>query len=406
LTLQQFGFRAIAHDFDHSRLQSIKDNTYPNEEQLNSWTRGGKIPRLDLKYLELTNKPDELFKSKLHIVSFPYSDDTGYNSLVNYFSKNSDKLKDSLIIFQSAGVPGDIELNFSKAFIKYNIKIDIATVFRGDWSIEEFLNKSSQRVVSANNSNALNKLNNFLDLLNIKTIPLQSIKEAEMYENTKNALNYMVTAFFNQLSIAYPDINLNNICKNILNEFNRDDILLGVSGVDYKTEQSIDNLIKPVSNNISLLKEANSINISFLYYYVSILKNKNINSVTILGLSSYNSIKDLRFSPSIILAEYLYKEGLEVYLHDDNFSKCELLKILPYANFIDIDNQLIESDVVVMMNIIDRYRFFTQAQVEKMGLYKVRYVLDNTGFLKNYMYSDSTIYHHLCDGNLIEVLNS
>jgi len=406
LILQKAGFSTAIYDFDESRLQGILDKTYPNREQLNSWTKYGKVPKPNLNYLEVANEPKSLFKSRVHIISFPNSGNTNYALLAKQFIQNRNKLKDGLLIFQSAGMPNDIELNFCRVLLKSNIKINVATVFRGDWTIEELANKTNQRIVSVNNNVAFKRLNIFLELLNLNPVRIGSIKEAEVYENTKNALDYTITAFFNQLSLSYPDINMNNIAKKILNEFNHSNVSLGVNSVDYKSEQSIDNLVAGGSgNSLSILKEANSTNISFLYYYIDLLKDKGIDSITMFGLSSYNNLKDLRFSPSILLAEHLNKEGVKVYIHDDSFTEDEVLKILPFSEFININTQSIKTDVVLVMSLSSSYIFLTQGDIKKMGLYKVKYMLDNTGFFKNYTYDKNAIYHHLCDGNLIDILN-
>jgi UDP-N-acetyl-D-mannosaminuronate dehydrogenase len=406
LILQKSGFSATIYDFDESRLQGILDKTYPNREQLNSWTKYGKVPKPDLNYLKIANEPKSLFESRVHIISFPNSGDTNYALLAKQFIQNRNKLKNSLIIFQSAGVPNDIELNFCRTLLKSNIRINVTTVFRSDWTIEELTNKTNQRIVSANNNVSLKRLEIFLELLNLSPTYIGSVKEAEVYENAKNALDYTVTAFFNQLSLSYPGIDMNNIAKNILNKFDHSNASLGVNGVDYKSEQSIDNLVAGGSgNDLLILKEANNTNISFLYYYVDLLKSKGINSITMFGLSSYNNLKDFRFSPSILLAEHLNKEGIKIYVHDDNFTEDELLKILPFSEFININIQSIKTDVVLIMSLSSSYVFLTQEDIKNMGLYKVKYIIDNTGFFKNYTYDKDVTYHHLCDGNLTGILN-
>jgi len=406
LRLFENGFSVSLYDFNETRLNDIKNGNYPAKEQLNSWSKNGKVPFLDLEKIDIVKDKNLLFKNQIHIISFPNTDNFDYVALAELFVINKDELKDSLVIFQSAGIPRAIEDGFSKILKENNVEIEIATVFRSDWIIEDFFSKDSQRTISANSSQAIEKTKTFLKLLSLEAIELQSIEESELYENTKNALNYTMVAFFNQLSLAYPHINVNQLSQNLLKDMNFNNLSLGVSAVDYKSEQSVENVLRGSSGEyLSILKEANNTNISFLFYYVNLLKNKNIDSVTILGLSSYNSMKDLRFSPSVMLAEYLHKENIKVYIHDDNFNQEELLKVLPCCEFIDIDSKQIETDTVLIMSLSNKYRFFTQNKVDKMGLSKVKYILDNTGFFKDFTYSNGTLYHQLCDGKLIEVVN-
>ncbi|MEA3314533.1 MAG: UDP binding domain-containing protein [Campylobacterota bacterium] len=406
LRLQDNGFYSTLYDFNIKRLEKLIQGNYPDKEQLNSWSKNGKIPSINLKYIEIIKDNSLLFNNKIHIVSFPNVGNFNYLELANIFIENKDKLEDSLIIFQSAGIPKSIEKEFCKILEDNNIYIEVSTVFRSDWTVESFFNKDINRRISGNNNYAIVKTEAFLNLLGLNILKLSNIEEAEVYENTKNALNYTMVAFFNQLSLSYPHININELSNKLLEDMDFNNFSLGVSSVDYKSEQSIENILRGSSVDfLSIIKEANNTNISFLFYYINLLKNKNINSVSILGLSSYNSIKDLRFSPSIILAEYLNKENIKVCVFDNNFTEEELVEILPYCEFKDINSHLINSDVVFIMSLPNEYKFFTQKRIDEIGLSNVKYLLDNTGFFKNFVYSEDTVYHQLCDENLIKVLN-
>ena len=405
LTLQNSGFCTTLHDFNSSRLDGLINGIYPNAEQLNSWTKNGKIPLVELKYIEVEKNPNLLFDNDIHIVSFPHGGSSDYKLLAEIFIDNRDNLHDCLVIFQSAGAPKDIEINFIDVLKKNDIIIDVVTVFRSDWVIEDFLNKKNQRIISTNTYSSRYKLELFLSLLSLDIVELSNIENAEVYENTKQSLNYTIVAFFNQLSLAYPHIDINTIAKNLINDISSSHFSLGVNSVDFKSEKSINNLLSGASGDkLSILKEANRTNLSFLFFYIDILKSKNINSITILGLSSSDNLKDLRFSPSIILAEYLHQEHIPVYIHDDNISKKELVNVLPQAKFADIYSCPIKSDVVFIMSLSSKYKYFTQNTVSEIGLIDVRYILDNTGYFKGYQYSPSTHYHHLCDGKLIDIL--
>ena len=406
LRLQDSGFTSTIYDFNGNRLDGLINGSYPNKEQLNSWSKNGKIPSLDFKKIDIAKDIDLLFQNTIHIISFPNTKNYNYKEIATTFIQNKEQLKDSLVIFQSAGIPKAIEKEFCAKLLGDNINIDVSTAFRSDWTIESFLNDNSRIIVSGNSERATSKTKTLLSLLNLNSITLSDIEEAEIYANTKNALNYTIVAFFNQLSLAYPHMNINKLSNSILQDFYTSNLSLGVSSVDYKSEQSIENLLRGSSQDfLSILKEANNTNISFLFYYVDLLKTKNIKSVTILGLSSYNSMKDLGFSPSIMLAEYLYKEGIKVCVYDENFTEDEVVKFLPYCDYININAQSIQTEAVFVMNLSKEFKYFTQDMLDDIGISKVKYLLDNTGFFKDFSYSDNTVYHQLCDENLINIIN-
>jgi UDP-N-acetyl-D-mannosaminuronate dehydrogenase len=402
--LQEYGFKATIFDFTPDRLDKLSKGFYPKKEQFNSWSRNGNLPLLDLDKIVIADEYSLLFDNKVHFISFPNTELFTYIDLANIFLKNKDKLQNSLIIFESAGIPNSIQKDFIN--ILKDDDIDVVTLFRNDWIIEDFSNQNHQKICSGNSKNAIKKIKIFLNIFNQEVIELDSLEEAELYANTKNSFDYTITAFFNQLSLAYPHININNIFKKLLNNMDTNKFNLGVNSVDYKSEQSIENILRGSRGDfLSILKEANNTNISFLFYYIDLLKTKNINSVTIFGLSAYNNIKDIRFSPSVLLAEYLNKEGITVFVYDDNFTQDELKQILPFSKFLNIHTDTLQTDAIFIMNLMKEYKFFTQTKMDDIGISKIRYIFDNTGFFKYYKYNDKSIYHELCDGNLLKVID-
>lgn len=406
LKIQDFGVESSLYDFNEDRLDGLKNGTYPENEQIDSWSKSGKVPRVNLEYVSICKDTDKMFENSVHIVSFPNFNDFKYGQLAKLFILNKEKLKDSLVIFQSAGYPKEIETDFYDLLKKEGIDIDIATVFRSDWAIEDFYSKNNKRMVAGSSSSAYEKAKYFLSFLNIESTYLKKIEEAEVYENSKNALHYTVLAFFNQLSLSYPHIDINDLAIKLLEDIRFEDLKLGVSNIDFKSEQSIDNLTRSsIGNYLTILNEANSTNIAYLFYYADLLKSKQISSVTILGISSYSSLKDITMSPAIILAEYLNKNGMDVTICDDSFSAEEIKEILPNCNYIDIKKDKVNSDAAIIMNINNELRFLNQNKIVDVGLDNMKFIIDNTGFFKDFKYSDNTVYHQLGDGNLIKVSN-
>jgi len=401
LKMQESGFFVTLFDIIGNKLEDFANDNYPSKHQVSTWSKSGKIPEVDITKVELAKTSADMFKNSIHIVSFPNRiSENDYQKLAELFLNNRDKLKDNLVIFQSAGIPGNIENNF----IKYldNLELDVATVFRSDWTIEEFLTAESKRLISGNSENAIRKTEEFLKLLRVKSEKFETIQEAEIYENVKNSFHYTISAFFNQLSLAYPHIDVNHLSKIILQNLDSEAISLGVNGVDYKSEQSIENIFATSRDNyLSILQEANRTNLSFLYYYVDLLKSKNVNSVTIFGIASHGSMKDFRFSPSLILADYLKNLNLEVSIYDRNFSKDEVNLIAPNSRYLDLAQEKIDSDCVIIMNISNEDKFL---DIKQIGLFDIEYILDNTGFFANHKFSDKTTYHQFGDKNLVKLV--
>jgi UDP-N-acetyl-D-mannosaminuronate dehydrogenase len=404
LRLQKFGFFTTLYDFNEQRLDDLLYNQYPSKKQINTWSKYGNLPNININKIDVVKDIELLFENKVHIISFPSNSNYSYEYLAQCFIKNKSSLENSLVIFQSAGIPGSIDKEFCSTLEKNNINIKVASVFRSDWVVEDFFKLDKKRFIATNNLS--DDIEVFLKLIDITPVYLDSIKDAEIYENTKLSINYMVSAFFNQLALSYPDINVNKIQESLFQDRHFLSLNIGASNVDFKSEQSIENLSKgSYCDYLSILKESNSVNISFLFYYADILKSKNINSVTILGLSSYNTLKDIRYSPSIIIAEYLYKLGIKVTINDENFQASEIEDILSFCKFIDFKKDTLDSDAIIVMSLCKQYKYFTQEDIESLGFYDLKYILDNTGFFENFRYSNDTIYHCFGDSNLKKVLS-
>jgi UDP-N-acetyl-D-mannosaminuronate dehydrogenase len=405
LKLQDFGIRACIYDFNEKRLDDLFDDNYPSNEQINSWSKNGRVPSLNLEYLQSCQDISKMFENNIHIISFPNINDVKYQKLAQIFIENKEKLNESLVVFQSASYPKQIENDFCNILKQETVEIDISTVFRSDWTIEDFYYKNNKRMVSGNSKKAYEKTKYFLSFLNIQSVFLKKLEESEVYENSKIALHYTILGFFNQLSLSYPHIDINELSTKLLSEITFSALKLGVSSVDFKSEQSIENLMRSSAGNyLSILNEANKTNIAYLFYYADLLKSKKVSTVTLFGLSSYNSLKDTKMSPSIILAEYLNKNGIHVTICDNSFTNQEIKQILPYCEYMDIKKDKVTSNATIIMNVNNDLRFLNQTLIEKIGLYDANFIIDNTGFLKQFEFSKKTIYHQFGDDNLIKVI--
>jgi hypothetical protein len=77
---------------------------------------------------------------------------------------------------------------------------------------------------------------------------------------------------------------------------------------------------------------------------------------------------------------------------------------LSFCKFIDFKKDSLDSDAIIVMSLCKQYKYFTQEDIESLGFYDLKYILDNTGFFENFRYSNDTIYHCFGDSNLKKVL--
>jgi len=408
LKLQTEGFSADVYDFTTERLNGLADGSYPTKEQRNTWTKHTQIPKIDLDRASIIEEINLLFNNSVHIISSPLFNQDSTDSLdklLKMFIEHGSQMENALIVFQAAGVPRTIENQFINVVKKEGIETNIVSIFRSDWNIEDFLHSGKNRFIAGNSERAVAMGTTFTEVLHLNPIVLNSIVEAEVFENAKNSLEYTMTAFFNQLSLAYPDIDISTMSQKLLAQMCVDDVSMGVSSIDYQSEQAIEHLLEGARlDYLGVIKEARSSNLSLLLYYADLLKNSGIRSVTIFGLSSYNSLKDLRFSPSLMLSEYLLKIGIDVSIHDSNFTKKEILKNLSKCTVLELNDSKISTDAVIVMSMSEEYKYYTQEYLDEVGFTSSKIVIDNTDLFQDFKYNSETLYHRIGDGKLSRLI--
>lgn len=403
LKLQSKGFRVNVFDITKSGFEG--KTSYPDKLMAYRWSESGNVPPLDYSNMRLV-AADEMFTSPIHIFAFPVAYKGGEKHFLDkaaqLFIEHKDRLEDALVIFQSAGPPGTIEQYFIEPLRKGNVRCCVATAFRSDWSIEEFSRQHKKRVLSGSDAKAIKKAEFFYGLLDVKYKILSHIKEAEIYENARNGLQYATTVFINQLAMAYHGTNIRAMTEYLLDdiELNESHLCIGAGG--YKMPYFIQGILDGSRNPsaLSLIQEVHKINLSMIITYAEAVKKRGIKSAAILGLSVKGNQKNIDFSPSIILAEHLSASDIEVYIDDPFYDDKELAGILPLCKKIDIFKKKAEVDALFVMNDHDKFKYITQNDIERLGLADIPIIIDNVPLFKDFRFGRSSIYHAIGDGNL------
>lgn len=405
LRLQSKGFFVICSTIDKTIEKDIHKDTYPYEHMKQAWSLNNDIPRINLSKTAFASDEASMFESAVHIIAIPAFVESGkpemYEKLVHIFAKNIDKLKGVLIVFQSAEKAGTVENHFITPLKKLGAKCYFGSAFRRDWNIEEFLLGNETRMIAGHDKESLRAISDFFDILDIQFETLDSIKEAEIYENAKNCLQYNISAFFTQLSFAYPGININKVSTKIIENMNLKAKQNGLNLLNHKNMLQIEHILAGQTGDyLSLIKETQAVNMTTVLLYADILKQKKVSSVTVMGLSVEGARKDIRGSSAVLLAEYLNSIGINVYVNDPYFTNSEINEILPFAKVSSMGSKADKTDGYVLMNSTPTYTYFTQTDIKKNGLFEGKIIIDSFGILKYLTFSAKTIYHEVGDGSL------
>jgi UDP-N-acetyl-D-mannosaminuronate dehydrogenase len=406
LKMQEHGFNVKIFDYDPNRFSAFEKRQYPGINQRNHWSLMNSIPDLDREKITFCTKPEPMFvDSMIHLIAVPIIDKgkaKGLNlkDLAKIFVNNVSP--DTVVFFQAFGVPGQIDELFCQPLKEAGTPCHIVTAFRSDWVLEEFQINTRPQMLSANSAGDLEKAREFFDLLDIPSETLGSIKEAEVFENAKNALNYATTALVNQLALAYPSIDFQKVTKSLLKHVDLSTCQLSIGPGGYRMPFSVDALLagSDMPECLSILKEAASVNFSTVLCYSEYLARKNHKAVLILGITNRENQKDLMaISPSLTLAETLKDRGLRIFLHDPHYSPAELNKLAPFCEAVSLESLPAELDAVIVMSAHSQYRYLSQDQLDAIISPGVKLIIDSTGIFSDYHFKHAR-YHQVGDGKI------
>ncbi|KWT78306.1 UDP binding domain-containing protein [Candidatus Magnetominusculus xianensis] len=397
--LQSKGFNVNVYDVTQSGLEG---GFIPSSEQIYSWSLNAHVPAIDSSKAHIVSI-DTMFDSNVHFLAFPPVDRYGKSTLKELstiFSEHKERLDNALIIFQSAGVPGMIDRQFTDVLSTHKVNCSFAAAFRDDWTVEEYFINDKTRVIAAKNEKSLHKARLIYDILGVKYKTLSTIKEAEVYENAKNTLQYAADVFTNQLAIAYPDVNIREMAGYLMDGVKLNEAHLGIGAGGYKMFSSVKNILdgSPNPHMLSLIQEVHNNNLSMILYAAESIVNKGCKSATILGLTTRGNQKNIELSPSVILAEYLNRLGVEVYVDDPFYNETALLNMFPFCRSTDILKDGLKSDALFVMTDHNKFKYISQADIRRCGIFNASVVIDNVPLFKEFEFSHSTIYHAVGDG--------
>jgi len=407
LQLQANDFRVRLFDLSEENLKHYRKGRYPIPEQRHIWSATGQMPSLDFSNIEVVSEPDQMFSDRVHvhIICLPsrYLDGT-YNAnllkVAEIFQRNSSQAHFPIVVFQSVSGPGSVQRDFEERLGEAKNRYLIGSAFRSDWSLEEFLSTRGEQIVAGTSEQASELIQELYRLMGKKTKTVGTLKEAEFLENASNALEFVVCAYLNELSRAYPGIDVSKLSPSIINGSRLSKCTPGLGTGGFRMPIAIDNLIResPYSDHLSFLNEGSDINLSSMMLYVDYIKRKGYSKVLLLGVKS---AQELILSPALVIAESLLKLGVGVGLHAPSHAPSKLVSMVPGSTYFEFPNDdFSRFDVVVLVSDFPAYRMVSQDFIEEKIQDKLSLVIDNCGLWSRFTFSSGTRYHRVGDGSL------
>lgn len=412
LKLQNSGFYISAYDLYLRQFSLFLKGKYPSKEQMASWSLTDYLPELNYQKVMGVNTPKEMFRgSLLHIIAVPephknIAKDNMMTVLAKIFAENLKNSRSTpLIIFEPVFTPGHIERYFVDYLRSKGIHCSrdyyLGVLLRTDWSVESFLSQKNNMLMAGYCPKSSAFMRELFGYLDIQTIELSNLKEAEIYINSFNAIQAMVSDFTRQLALGYPAVNVKRISELLFKNVTFDDCVLNIGTGGAKMTFAIEHLINgsDYPENLTLLKEFQDISISSVLSYAEYLIRRAYKSVAILGITYKGNQKDLTLSPAITLADYLVKNAVKVSLSDPFCSKKEINKLVKGAKAVEFPDGVFSSDVLVVAADHNKYRYLSQSCLDKIKKH-TKLIIDNYGIWSELSFGKSIKYHRVGDGTL------
>lgn len=412
LKLQDNGFDVLAYDLNPRQLKLYEKNNYPAQEQALAWSRTGYVPKLDFEKIKVTRSPSDLFGKDvaLHIIATPENHrmkgtESVASAFAAIFSRYLKKGRPVLILFTSAFIPGHIERYFITPLKDRGFccprDYGVAAAFRMDWSIERFVADKDIVPVAGCCERSVSLARSFLAYLKVPFVEFDTLREAEIYANSCNAMQAMAVDFARQLAVGYPNVNMKKVSDELFKNIRFDgcDLNMGTGGAQFAF--AINQLVEGSGNpgSLTLLKEFQDINISSVLDYAEYIIRQSYKSVSIMGLTYKGNQKDLTLSPALTLANYLIKNGVRVSVHDPFLNKKEFARLLKGAQSVDFPAGVFSSEVLIIASDHSLYKYVSQERFDGLKK-KTRLIIDNYGIWQGLSFPKSIRYHRVGDGTL------
>lgn len=404
----------IGYDINSEKVDSINNGNIPLKD-LKDWFNFDIKNLVKEKNIIATNNYKDLINEDVivHFIAIPTEKDgKPYFSILEDVIKKISETKElkldnpPLIIIESTLKPESSDNIILPLLKKKGIRVGKDILFavapRRDWFVEG--NKSLKeldRVFGAVDQTSKNETKEVLEIVCSKLHVASSYKVSEMVKSIENAYRHMEITLANQLSIAFPSINMREVLKLVGTKWNIGTFYPGFGSGGYCIPLSSQYVISDLKdkNKLTLLRETiktdNEINILIAN---SIVK-RGLKKVGILGLSYKGNLKVSILSPIIPFVKELKRKSIEVFIYDPYFSKKEINDILSIDSF-NYPNDLNKFDCIVLS--VDHDEFKENKKIKKY-LKNCKFILDNNGVWENIDFRDLRIEYHISgDSNWLD----
>jgi nucleotide sugar dehydrogenase len=249
---------------------------------------------------------------------------------------------------------------------------------RRDWFISPEKNlRTLPRIVGGTNHETTEQMIEALSIVCDHLVPAPDHRHAEIVKSVENAYRHMEITLANQLSLAYPNLNMIEVLKLVGTKWNigtfKPSFGSGGYCIPLSSHYVLEGAEKP--EYLTLLKDTVATDSSLPDIVANRIADRGFKDVGILGLSYKGDLKVHVLSPTLRISKRLTERGVRVRVNDPYYTPEEIKRLSDTDTF-KFPDELKEFDCVVIVAGHRIYKAVPEAKL--MGYLKnCKLVLDN-----------------------------
>jgi len=397
------GVKTIGTDVSKEIVDKINNGEVPISN-LEYWLGFDVKPLVESELIKATTDWKELISNDVaaHLIAIPTEKDgkpwdVALIDVINKITdlKELDMKSSPLIIIESTLTPNrtdDVVIPIlEEKGLEVGKDILVGVAPRRDWFISPEKNlKTLPRVIGGTTPETTELMREVLSIVCDNLVPAPDHRHAEMVKSIENAYRHMEITLANQLSLAYPGINMREVLRLVGTKWNIGTYhpSFGTGGYCIPLASQYVLLGARHPERLTLLHSTINTDQSLPYIVADSIVKRGAKKVGILGLAYKGDLKVHTLSPTIKLVERLKEKGVDVKVNDPYYSYEEIHRIVSVGSF-DFPSGLKEFDTILIVADHREYRSIPDKDITD-NLKNCRLILDNVD-----IWGDIEFGHHI-----------
>jgi nucleotide sugar dehydrogenase len=409
LHLAANGVSCIGYDPDQTRVDSINKAVHP-VPGLGDWLMIDPVPLLQSGRMRATISLIDILKKEtiVHVVAVPTERKGApwwdplsqvIRHIAQFLSEGQEQPEHPpLVIIESTLAPGTTDLIVLPILRSHGLEVGrnllLGIAPRRDWFIAPDKNlRTLDRVYCGFDDRSAVAMFEFLNILCDKLHRAADYRICEMVKCIENAYRHVEIMLANQLSLAYPHIDMREVLRLAGTKWNMGSFQPSFGTGGYCIPLAGQYVLQGATHPelLTILSEAFASDLEMRRRVAQAVVNRGCKSVGILGLSYRGNIKVSVMSPAILIAKHLAESGIRVAIHDPYFTVAEIWETTGLEVF-ELPEDLDQFDCVLVNADHNQY---LDAEVQEAILLRAHklLVIDNHGVWSQWPWPQKAAYY-------------